>query len=337
MANHDVVAIGTSAGGVDALLYLAKQFPRDFPAAVLITIHLPSDFRSGLDQILARAGRLPVSFASEGEPLKPGRIYLAPPERHLLAEGEHLTLGTGPLENWARPAIDPMLRSVAVCCGPHAIGVVLTGTMDDGASGLHAISECGGIAVVQDPNDAAFPEMPLRALNQANPQYVVSLSEMPSLLESLVHQPSGDPMPIPERLRFDVKVAKGEGSSMEELEHIGRRSVLSCPECGGVMWEIEEGDLIRYRCHVGHALSSQAMSDGITDKVREALYVALRALDEQAALSDKLLTRASAQGRNRMAEVWARKKEETNRQRNVIQKTINQADEIAFESTMQED
>jgi two-component system chemotaxis response regulator CheB len=142
-------------------------------------------------------------------------------------------------------------------------------------------------------------------------------------------------MPIPERLRFDVKVAKGEGSSIEELEGIGRRSVLSCPECGGVMWEIEEGDLIRYRCHVGHALSSQAMSAGITDKVREALYVALRALDEQAALSDKLLTRASAQGRNRMAEVWARKKEETNRQRDVIQKTINQADEIAFESITQ--
>lgn len=272
MANHDVVAIGTSAGGVDALLYLARQFPRDFPAAVLITIHLPSDFRSGLDQILARAGRLPVSFASEGEPLKPGRIYLAPPERHLLAEGEHLTLGTGPRENWARPAIDPMLRSVAVCCGPHAIGVVLTGTMDDGASGLHAISKCGGIAVVQDPDDAAFPEMPLRALNQANPQHVVSLSEMPTLLESLVHQPPGDPMPIPERL-----------------------------------WEIEEGDLIRYRCHVGHALSSQAMSAGITDKVQEALYVALRALDEQAALTDKLLTRASAQGRNRVAADWARR------------------------------
>jgi two-component system, chemotaxis family, protein-glutamate methylesterase/glutaminase len=332
MANRDIVAIGTSAGGVEALLYLAKQFPSDFPAVVLITIHVPNDFRSGLDELLTRAGPLPASFGSEGDPLRPSRIYLAPADRHLIAEDDRLTLGTGPPENWARPAIDPMLRSVAICCGSRAIGLVLTGTMGDGASGLHAISDCGGIAVVQDPSEAAFSEMPLRALNQANPHYVVGLSEIPSLLANLVHQPAGDPMPIPERLKFEVKVAKGGGSSIEELEQIGRRSVLSCPECGGVMWEIEEGDLLRYRCHVGHALSSEAMSTGITDKVREALYVALRALDEQAALADKLHRRASVQGHNLMTAQWVQNKEQTDRQREVIQTAINHADEIAFQS-----
>ena len=175
----------------------------------------------------------------------------------------------------------------------------------------------------------------MRALNQANPHYVVSLSKMPSLLESLVHQPSGDPMPIPEKLRFEVKVAQGGGSSIEQLERMGRRSVLSCPECGGVLWEIEDGDLIRYRCHVGHALSTEAMSRGIADKVREGLYVALRALDEQAALTDKLLAVPTAQGRNRTADHLTRKKEETNRQRVVLQKAINHTDEIAFESIAQ--
>jgi two-component system, chemotaxis family, protein-glutamate methylesterase/glutaminase len=332
MANRDIVAIGTSAGGVAALLYLVKQFPSDFPAAVLITIHVPSDFRSGLDEVLTRAGPLPASFGSDGDPLKPGRIYLAPPDRHLIAEGDQLALGTGPPENWARPAIDPMLRSVAVCCGPRAIGLVLTGTLCDGASGLHSISHCGGIAVVQDPTEAAFAEMPLRALNQGDPHYVVSLSEIPSLLANLVHQPAGDPMPIPERLKFEVKVARGAGSSIEELEQIGRRSVLSCPQCGGVMWEIEDGDLLRYRCHVGHALSSEAMSTGISDKVREALYVALRALDEQAALADKLHERASDQGRNLTADRWIQRKEEADRQREVIQTAINHADEIVFQS-----
>jgi two-component system chemotaxis response regulator CheB len=279
-----------------------------------------------LDEILGSAGALPVSFAEDSEPLEEAHIYLAPPKRHLLAEGQNLALGTGPRENWARPAIDPMMRSVAVCCGTRAIGVILTGALGDGASGLQAIRRCGGIAVVQDPSDAAFSEMPSSALNLAAPQHVVTLSEMSFLLESLVHQPTGVPMPCPERLKFEVKVAKGEGSSIEELERIGHRSVLSCPECGGVMWEIEEGDGIRYRCHVGHALSAEAMSVGITDKVREALYVALRAPDEQAALTDKLLAEAAAKGRNLSSDFWMRKKEEADRQRNVLQSAINHTD-----------
>src|SRR5262245_20078880 len=256
VANRDVVAIGTSAGGVEALIYLAKQFPASFPAAVLITVHLPSDFSSGLDEILGSAGALPVSFAEDSEPLEEAHIYLAPPKRHLLAEGQNLALGTGPRENWARPAIDPMMRSVAVCCGTRAIGVILTGALGDGASGLQAIRQCGGIAVVQDPSDAAFSEMPSSALNLTAPQHV----------------------------------------------------------------------------DVGHALSAEAMSVGITDKVREALYVALRALDEQAALTNKLLTEAAAKGRNLSTDFWMRKKEEADRQRNVLQSAINHTDEIAFQS-----
>src|SRR5262249_23147762 len=159
----------------------------------------PRGGRSHLDEVLGNAGPLSVSFAGDGEPLQEGHVYLAPPERHLLAEGQNVALGKGPEENWARPAIDPMMRSVAVCCGARSIGVILTGTLGDGASGLWAIRQCGGIAVVQDPNDAAFPEMPSRALNLSAPHHVASLSKIPSLLEKLVHQSSRDPMPCPER------------------------------------------------------------------------------------------------------------------------------------------
>src|SRR5262249_52345675 len=158
----------------------------------------------------------------------------------------------GPRENNVRPAIDPMLRSVAVCCGHRSIGVVLTGTQGDGASGLWAINQCGGVSVVQDPKGAAFPAMPLTALNRSKPPHIVSLAEMPALLGRLVRQPAGEARPAPKSLEYEVEIARSGHSSMHDMDRIGRRSVLACPDCHGVMWEIDEGELTRYRCHVGH-------------------------------------------------------------------------------------
>jgi two-component system, chemotaxis family, protein-glutamate methylesterase/glutaminase len=163
MLNRDVLAIGTSAGGVEALRFLAKGFPPDFPASVLVTIHLSSRFGSSLDKILSQTGPLAAGFAADGEILEKSRIYIAPPERHLLLDADRLYLGNGPRENNARPAIDPMFRSAAVCCGARAIGVVLTGTLRDGASGLWALKQSGGITVVQDPNDALHPPVGTRS------------------------------------------------------------------------------------------------------------------------------------------------------------------------------
>ena len=225
MANRDIVAIGTSAGGVEALLFLATRFAPDFPATILITIHLATEAPSSLDQILSQAGPLPAAFAAGGKALRAGYIFIAPPGRHLLVESDRLVLGSGPHENNARPAIDPMLRSAAVCCGPRTIGVVLTGTLGDGASGLRAVTQCGGISVVQDPEDAAFSEMPLMALKRSMPHHVSHLAEMPGLLDKLVHQPAGDVMPVAESLKLEVEVAKGARASMKDLVSIGRRSV----------------------------------------------------------------------------------------------------------------
>lgn len=185
MGNRDLIAIGTSAGGVEALIRLARKFEPDMPACVLVTIHLSSQFRSSLDEILTRAGPLPAHFASDGQAYRKGHIYIAPPDRHLLLDGERLVLGSGPRENSSRPAIDPMLRSVAACCGARSIGVVMTGTLGDGASGLRAVQHCGGLTVVQDPKDAAFPEMPMNALERTSPDHVVTLADMPRLLDGL--------------------------------------------------------------------------------------------------------------------------------------------------------
>ncbi|MEZ5784893.1 MAG: chemotaxis protein CheB [Xanthobacteraceae bacterium] len=208
MANRDVLAIGTSAGGFDALRFLAASFPADFPAVILVTIHLSSHFPSSLDTILSAAGRLMACFPADGEAATPGRIYIAPPERHLIFDGDRLWLGTGPRENHSRPAIDPMFRSVAACCGARAVGAVLTGTLGDGASGLWALKQSGGESVVQDPKDAAYSEMPMSALNRVHPDHVVSLAELPALLERLAREPAGKPIMPPARLKYEVEVAR---------------------------------------------------------------------------------------------------------------------------------
>src|SRR6185437_6679367 len=190
MANHGVVAIGASAGGFQALTELVKGLPGDFPAALLVTIHLHPKASKVLPDLVNRAGSLPAAFAEDGEEIAPGGIYIAPPDLHLLIDEGRVTLRRGPRENGARPAIDPMFRSVALNYGSRAIGVILTGGLNDGSSGLHAIKRCGGIAVVQDPREARHPDMPTNALASTPVDYVVTLADMPALLSRLVAEPA---------------------------------------------------------------------------------------------------------------------------------------------------
>ncbi len=332
MANRDIMAIGTSAGGVEALLFLARSFQPSFPATILVTIHLPSHYRSSLDRILTDAGPLPARFARDGEPAEKSRIYLAPPGCHLLLAGDRLALGTGPRENNVRPAIDPMLRSAAVCCSGRAVGVVLTGTLGDGASGLWALDQCGGTTVVQDPQDAAFPEMPMTALSRARPDHVVPLAQMPALLDSLVHQPAGEALPVPERIRFEVEVARNGHSSMSDMDRVARRSVLSCPDCGGVMWEIDENDLIRFRCHTGHAYTAEMMSFALGDSLRRALAIARRGYEERTALLEKMEERAIGNGHDQLAETWRCQAAEYREQARVIDDAIRRLEHLAAQS-----
>jgi two-component system, chemotaxis family, protein-glutamate methylesterase/glutaminase len=329
MDNRDVVAIGTSAGGVDALKFLASRFPGDFAASILVTIHLPRQFRSNLDVILTGAGALPAAFADDGESLKKARIYIAPPDRHLIVDGKRLWLGTGPRENRARPAIDPMMRSAAVCCGSRSIGVILTGTLGDGAAGLWALKQCGGRTLVQDPNDALFKEMPVSALNRVGPDEVVPLAEMAGLLKRLIQEPAAHPVPLVPGLRLEVELAKGERMSMEDMDRIGRRSVLACPDCGGTMWEIREGDLVRYRCHVGHAYSGELTKLALDENLVRALGTALRIIEERVALAKKLGADQRERGRVTLAESWANEVEELQEQAKVIRSSIARAEELS--------
>src|SRR5690242_17173476 len=307
MANRDILAIGTSAGGFDALRALARELPADLPASVLVVIHLSAEFPSGLDTILSQAGPLAASFAQDGEALRGGRIFIAPPAAHLLVDGDRLQIGHGPRENNARPAIDPLFRSIAVCCGGRAVGVVLTGTLGDGASGLQALHQCGGVTVVQDPADAAFAEMPANALRLLRPNHVAPLRDMPGLLDRLAREPAGPPVAAPESLAYEVEVARSGHTNMSTMDRIGRRSVLTCPDCNGVMWEIDEAEVVRYRCHVGHAYTSDLMSLALDDSLRRALATAARALDERIALARKLQQQSADGGHRLLAQSWERK------------------------------
>jgi two-component system chemotaxis response regulator CheB len=326
MANRGVLAIGTSAGGVEALLLLAGRFPRNFPASILITIHLPSYYRSSLDLVLSNSGPLPATFARDGESLKKSRIYIAPPERHLIVDG---WLGNGPRENRARPAIDPMLRSAAVCCCARTIGVILTGALGDGAAGLSALSQCSGINRGAGPRRCHVPGNAGNRLGPGQAGPCCSSSEMPALLEKLVKQPAGQARPASWNVKYEVEIAKGDRAmTMEDMDRIGRRSVLTCPDCGGTMWEVEDANLVRYRCHVGHAYTSELMSIAFDETLRRTLATALRTLDERVALARKLSTDARQRGHSQLAGSWATEAEEFEQQANSIRTSIKRIDEM---------
>jgi len=328
LPNRDIVAIGASAGGVEALVFLAKHLPRDLQATILVTIHLPSLGISPLDAMLARAGGLKASFAEHGRSIDRGQIILAPPGHHLLVEKDKLFLGTGPRENNARPAIDPMFRSVAVSCGHRSIGVILTGAQGDGASGLWALAQAGAMTVVQDPNDAAVADMPQAALDRVMPDHIVPLTAIPRLLSDLVRLPSAAPRPAPEGVRLELEIAKGVRPGMEEMDRLGERSVLTCPDCNGVLWEIKEGNLSRYRCHVGHAYSTESFAWAIDENIRKALATALRTLEERSALFAKLQKEAAGRGQNRLAESWDVRRREFEQQAETIRTEIQRASRV---------
>jgi two-component system chemotaxis response regulator CheB len=206
---------------------------------------------------------------------------------------------------------------------------VLTGTLSDGASGLWAVQQCGGMAVVQDPSDAAFPEMPINALNRLQPDHVVTLTAMPKLLAFLASQPAGEPMPVPESIRFEVGIARGRPSSIAEMDRLGRRSVLACPDCHGVMWEIDEDQLVRYRCHVGHTYTDDTMSLALDENLHRALASALRALEERRELARKLEQQADRNNQPMTAASWARRVQEFEKELTVVRDAIRRLDDIA--------
>jgi two-component system chemotaxis response regulator CheB len=290
-----VVAIGASAGGVKALQDFVRHLPRTLNAAVLIVLHTTPSNSGYLDRILQRNTEMPVAYVrGEDEPLRHGRIYLAPPDHHLILGGTYVRIIHGPRENRHRPAIDPLFRSAAIYFGPRAIGVVLSGCLDDGTSGLIAIKQCGGTSIVQDPKEALFPEMPLSALRRDHVDYCVPLREMAAIIESILERNFAnlEIMDAPKELRIESNIAALEGAPEEGVAQLGKTSSVTCPECGGALWEITYEQFLRYRCHVGHAYSAEDLMAEQAELGEKALSIALRKVEEQAATARRLMEQA---------------------------------------------
>lgn len=307
-SGHDIIVVGASAGGVEALGELVSQLPADLPAAVFIVLHIPAYGASVLPGILSRRGPLPAAHPADGEPIRHGRIYVAPPDHHLLVEKDGtVRLTRGPHENGHRPAVDTLFRSAARAYGPRVIGVVLTGTLDDGTAGLQAVKRRGGLAVVQDPEDALFASMPRAAIEGVRVDHVAPLAEIGPTLDRLAHQaaPAESKTPVTPDLEDEVKVAEFDINHLEGRRE-GKPSGYACPDCKGVLWEVEEDDLLRFRCRVGHAFSPESLLASQSDALEDALWTALRALEESAALAERLSERAGGRGHGLAADRFAR-------------------------------
>jgi two-component system chemotaxis response regulator CheB len=299
---HDIVVIGASMGGVEALSQLVGQLPANLPATVCVVLHVAAEHRSYLPEILSRMGRLPAIHPLDGAPLEHGRIYVAPNDHHLVVEPGCVRVMKGPLENGHRPAVDPLFRSAARAYGPRVVGVVLTGALNCGTSGLIAIKSQGGLAVVQDPEDAACGDMPRSAMEYVDVDHCVPLAKMAALLTRLVSSPVKMSRKRPSAaLNQEVAALTAEPEAANTPPAVGEPSHFSCPDCGGVLFELNEAGLLRYRCRVGHGYTGEALVEGQEGMVDSALWAAVRALEENGALARRMAERARAHNHHHSA------------------------------------
>ena len=324
MPGHDIVVVGASAGGVEALKNLVEQFPPNFGAAVFIVLHVSTDSPGLLSMILDRAGVLTAKFPKDGEKIEKGTIYVAPPNQHLLVKKGYIRLSRGPRENRVRPAIDPLFRSAAAAYSNRVVGVVLTGWLDDGASGLAAIKECGGVTIVQDPKDAAFPDMPNSALELTDADYVCPLSEMGEILEKIVAKEAGTNGHVPPEIVMEARIAESVMSDIAKEEKLGDLVPFGCPECGGPLWQLETEKSRRFRCHVGHGYTARTLVAEQDESIERAVWAAMRAMEERANIVKTMARDERERGRENSAEVYEERAEESRKHAETLRKLLTE-------------
>jgi two-component system chemotaxis response regulator CheB len=293
-----IFAIGASQGGVQALRSIVAKLPGDFPGVILVVVHTGEE--SLLPLLLSEVGDLEATHATDGERIRPAHIFIAPPGRHMLVVGDHLELTYGPRENFARPAIDPLFRTVAEAYGPAVAGLVLTGRLNDGTAGLYEIKRRGGTAIVQDPATAEVPSMPRSALENVPIDYCVSIADIPSLLISLAKKDAAQ----------ELKPLTGGVHDMAMGDVEARPTAQTCPECGGAMKEERLGTLTQYRCHIGHVMTAEVLAASQLDCLQRDMSSVLRFLNERAGLCLEMAEKYRAQGNTAAAEAWERAAEE---------------------------
>ena len=296
---RNVVVIGTSAGGVEALRGLFSSLPADTAASYFVVQHLSAHSPSQLDRVLQQATSMPVRFAHDREAILSGTVYLAAPDRHLVLEEGQTRITRGPRECRARPAVDVLFRSAALAFGPRVIGVVLTGSLDDGTAGLWQIKERHGLALVQDPREASHASMPQSAIEHVEVDFV---GPVHALAERIAHEVAlAQPLPgaaAPRRSQQVENLIAMEGNGMQAgVMNLGQASKYTCPECHGVLVQIEEGRMVRFRCHTGHAYSPKSLLTEVNEAIDNGIWDAVRVIEERILLLRQTADMAESSGK----------------------------------------
>lgn len=286
MNAHDIIVIGTSAGGLTALQELVRELPRDLPAAIFVVHHVAPLTPSLLPSVLSQVCELDVELAQDQQHILKSHIYIAPSDRHMLLSDGHLALSQGPKENLNRPAIDPLFRSAASAYGTRVIGIVLTGQLDDGTAGLWTVKQAGGLTIVQDPAGAEFPDMPQSAARYVQIDHCLSLTEIGRLLVRLVNQPVQDTEETSpdEALKLENLIARGDAEACRAIEKFGTLTPFICPNCRDSLWEIRQAAFLRFRCSAGHAYTADSLIAARRQRIDELLREAIRATEENPTL-----------------------------------------------------
>lgn len=324
-----IVLLGASAGGIEAIGSILDVLPARLDAAVFIVVHLNPSVPSLLAEILARRTKLRVITALDGEEIRAGTVYVAPPDRHLTVHEGRVRLGRGPRENGFRPAVDPLFRSAAMTIGEGVIGVILSGNLDDGTTGLLEVKQQGGIAIVQDPDDAVYSGMPASAIQEVpNVDYVLKATAIGERIVAIVDDSRVASITITRGIEPDVAIG-GESPMTHEEREKGKPANLGCPDCGGTLWELRDGEMVRYRCRVGHAYSDEALLAAQTEALEGALWAALRALEETHEQAMRICNRMTRRGHSVLADRFRKQADDAERRASIVRAALqlNQGNE----------
>jgi two-component system chemotaxis response regulator CheB len=324
MVNRDIVVIGASAGGVGALTELVSHLPRALNATVFIVLHIPVYARTELPAVLSRSAVLPVKLAQDGAEIERGTIYVAPNDHHLVLRSNRIRLTKGPRENRVRPCIDVLFRSAAIEFGSRVIGIVLTGLLDDGTAGLWAIKDRQGITITQEPSTAEYPDMPFSAIRHVEIDHQLSLRQIAETVGTLTAQQFPAPVSeaIPPYLKLETDIAT-EGNALKSgVLKIGELSANTCPECHGVLVKIQEGSIVRYRCHTGHAFSLETLLVEVDEAIDNGLWDGIRAIEERALILREMEGLERQRGSNDSADRRAREAEDAEQRAQRIRELV---------------
>lgn len=339
MKPRNIIVIGASAGGFDALKRLVADLPKDLAASIFVVWHMAADMRGVLPQVLNRAKTVFATHAADGEAIHKNRIYVAPPDRHLLVEKNRVRVARGPKENRFRPAVDPLFRSAAYAYNNRVIGVILSGALDDGTAGLWTIKQRGGLAVVQDPADAEVPSMPENALREVAVDYSIPISEMAELLVRLSQEEVADESEVnmerDEKIETEIRIA-GERSAFESgVMQLGELSPYTCPECHGVLSALRDGNIRRFRCHTGHAFSADALLATVTENVESGLYSAIRGIEETVMLLNHLGDHFAEVNQPKLAALYFNKANEAKERAQIVRQAVLSHERLSKDSLLE--